>query len=189
MIDRRPGIVVECAGPADVMKAVNFAREHDLLFTDFQCAFDPLLAPGAHNYWKSHDFLKLSDELLDTLVAHVDTPPDPQCEIFIAQVGGATNRVPADATAYRHRDAEFIMNVHGRWEDPNADERRIAWCRGLFDAATPYATGGVYVNFMAEGEAQRVKAAYGDSYEKLVELKRKYDPSNMFRLNQNIKPS
>jgi FAD/FMN-containing dehydrogenase len=158
-------------------------------FTDFQSAFDPLLTPGARNYWKSHDFLELSDELLDTLVASVEKLPDAQCEVFIAQMGGATNRVPADATAYRHRDAEFIMNVHGRWDDPKADDKCIGWCRELFDAATPHATGGVYVNFMTEEETQRVEAAYGDSYKKLVELKNKYDPTNMFRLNQNIRPT
>jgi FAD/FMN-containing dehydrogenase len=158
-------------------------------FTGFQSAFDPLLTPGARNYWKSHDFLKLSDDLLDTLIAYVEKLPDPQCEVFIAQMGGATNQVSVDATAYRHRDAEFIMNVHGRWDDPKADDKCIAWCRELFDAATPHATGGVYVNFMTEEEVQRVEAAYGGSYEKLVELKNKYDPANMFRLNQNIQPT
>jgi FAD/FMN-containing dehydrogenase len=159
------------------------------VFTGFQAAFDPLLTPGARNYWKSHDFLELSDELIDALLGYVETLPDPQCEVFIAQMGGATNRVPADGTAYRHRDAEFIMNVHGRWDNPNADDKCIGWCRELFDAAAPYATGGVYVNFMTEEEAQRVKAAYGDSYTRLVELKNKYDPTNMFRLNQNIQPT
>jgi FAD/FMN-containing dehydrogenase len=158
-------------------------------FTAFQAAFDPLLTPGARNYWKSHDFLKLPDKLLDTLVGYVETLPDPQCEIFIAQMGGATNRVPADATAYRHREAEFIMNVHGRWSDASQDARCIAWCRELFDAAAPHATGGVYVNFMTEEETQRVEKAYGASYARLVKLKNEYDPTNMFRLNQNIQPA
>jgi len=158
-------------------------------FIAFQAAFDPLLTPGARNYWKSHDFLKLPDALLDTLVGYVETLPDPQCEIFIAQMGGATNRVPADATAYRHRDAEFVVNVHGRWSDASQDARCIAWCRELFDAAAPHATGGVYVNFMTEEETQRVEKAYGASYAPLVKLKNKYDPTNMFRLNQNIRPA
>jgi FAD/FMN-containing dehydrogenase len=145
-------------------------------FTAFQAAFDPLLTPGVRNYWKSHDFL-------------VGTLPDPQCEVFIAQMGGATNRIGADSTAYRHRDAEYIMNVHGRWDNAADDDRCIAWCRELFDASTPYATGGVYVNFMTEEEQQRVQEAYGDSYDRLVQLKNKYDPKNMFRLNQNIQPT
>jgi len=157
-------------------------------FIGFQAAFDPLLTPGARNYWKSHDFLALDDGLLDSLLEYVGTLPDPQCEIFIAQMGGATNRVPTEATAYRHRDAEFVMNVHGRWDAAKHDDRCIGWCRSLFEAASSYATGGVYVNFMTEEEVGRVQAAYGASYQRLVELKRKYDPTNLFRLNQNIRP-
>ena len=158
-------------------------------YTGFQAAFDPLLTPGARNYWKSHDFLELSDGLIDTALGFVETLPGPHCEIFFAQMGGATNRVAPDATAYRHRDAEFIMNVHGRWEDAGEDDGGIDWCRKLFDAATPFATGGGYVNFMTEEEDQRVASAYGDSYGRLVELKNKYDPTNLFRLNQNISPN
>jgi FAD/FMN-containing dehydrogenase len=158
-------------------------------FTGWQGAFDPLLAEGARNYWKSHDFLELSDGLLDTLLGAVDTLPDPQSEIFIAHMGGATNRVAADATAYTHRDAEFIMNVHGRWSEASDDDKVISWCRNLFDQATPFATGGVYVNFMTEEETERVREAYGGVYDRLVQLKNTYDPKNVFRLNQNIKPS
>ena len=160
---------------------------HD--FTGFQAAFDPLLTPGFRNYWKSHDFRELNDETLDTVIQFTGTLPSPHCEIFIAQMGGATNRVPPDSTAYRHRDAQFIMNVHGRWEDSTEDDRCISWCRELFQATAPHATGGVYVNFMTEEERQRVREAYGGSYERLVELKNKYDPTNLFRLNQNIKPT
>jgi hypothetical protein len=104
-------------------------------------------------------------------------------------MGGATNKVAADATAYRHRDTEFIMNVHGRWEDASDDDKCVRWCRELFEATTRFATGGVYVNFMTVEENKRVREAYGDSYDRLVELKKKYDPTNMFRLNQNISPN
>ncbi len=158
-------------------------------FVEFESGFDPLLTPGVRNYWKSHDFLELGDDLVDTLIKYVGKLPGPQCEIFLAQMGGATNRVDASATAYRHRDAEFIVNVHGRWESPGEDDPCIAWCRELFNAMTPYATGGVYVNFMTEEEEQRVQLAYGDSFERLVQLKNKYDPTNMFRMNQNIRPT
>ncbi len=158
-------------------------------FTDFQAAFDPLLTPGERNYWKSHDFLALSDDLLEAALPFVETLPSDGCEVFFAQMGGATKRVPADATAYRHRDAEFIMNVHGRWQDAADDERCIAWCRDLFQATEPFATGGVYVNFMTEEEGDRVESAYGDSYQRLVALKDRYDPNNLFRFNQNVKPS
>ena len=158
------------------------------LYTGFQAAFDPLLTPGARNYWKSHDFLELSDELLNSVLPFVERLPSPECEVFFAQMGGATSRVPAEATAYQHREAEFIMNVHGRWQDADDDEVCVGWSRELFDAATPHATGGVYVNFMTEEEGDRVQAAYGPSYDRLVELKAKYDPDNLFRLNQNIRP-
>jgi FAD/FMN-containing dehydrogenase len=158
-------------------------------FTGFQQAFDPLLTPGLRNYWKSHDFHAFNDEALDTMIRFAGTLPTPHTEIFIGQMGGATNRVAPDATAYRHRDAEFVMNVHGRWEEPSDDERCIAWCRELFESMTPFSTGGVYVNFMTEEEDQRVGAAYGDNHERLVKLKNKYDPQNMWRLNQNIRPT
>jgi FAD/FMN-containing dehydrogenase len=158
-------------------------------FTAFQAALDPLLAPGARNYWKSHDLRTLPDELIDTLIEYAPAVPDPQCEILLAQMGGATNRVPASDTAYSHRDTEFIMNIHGRWDDRSKDDACIAWCRRLFEAAAPHATGGVYVNFMTEEEGERVPSAYGESLARLRDVKKAYDPTNRFRMNQNIPPA
>ena len=105
-------------------------------FTDWQAAFDPLLTPGARNYWKSHNIRELSDGLIGTTLDFAGRLPTDQTEIFIAQMGGATNRVPADATAYTGRDAEFIMNVHTRWDNPGDDDRCVAWAREFFDAST-----------------------------------------------------
>ncbi len=153
--------------------------------TAWQSAFDLLLTPGARNYWKSHNFTALSDEAVDLTVRYAGQLPTPQCEIFIGQIGGATKRVPPEAMAYPHRDAEFVMNVHTRWDDPADDRRCVAWAREFFDATAPYATGGVYVNFIPEDE-ERVAAAYGRNYDRLAEVKRKYDPDNLFRINQNI---
>lgn len=158
-------------------------------YTGWQQAFDPLLTPGARNYWKSHDFMELSDGLLDTLVDFSGRLPGPECEIFIAQMGGETKRTDAEATAYAERNAEFIMNVHTRWREPAQDDECVSWARALFDAAAPHATGGVYVNFMPDDEAGRVQAAYGANYERLALVKAKYDPDNVFRLNQNIRPA
>jgi FAD/FMN-containing dehydrogenase len=157
-------------------------------FTGFQQAFDPLLTPGMRNYWKSNDFNELSDGVIDATIDAVGKLPSPHCEIFIGQMGGATSRVAPDETAYRDRNVKFIMNVHGRWETATEDSQCIAWCRGVLDSTTPFATGGVYVNFLTAEEAGRIEGAYGPGYEKLVALKRKYDPTNLFRLNQNIKP-
>jgi FAD/FMN-containing dehydrogenase len=156
-------------------------------FTAWQSAFDPLLAPGARNYWKSHNFAQLDDGLLDLAVKQLCELPSPHTEIFIGQLGGAMNRVAADATAYAQRNAEFVMNVHGRWETAAEDAAGIAWCRRLFDAAAPFATGGVYVNFLTDDESDRIAQAYGANYRRLAQIKAKYDPANLFRLNQNVK--
>ena len=158
-------------------------------YADWQTALDPLLTPGFRNYWKSHDFRELSDGLIEVLLEHAGRIPDPNTEIAYAQLGGAVSRVPADATAYGHRDAEFVMNVHGRWSDPGKDEACIRWARDLFRAAAPFATGSVYVNFMTQEEGDRVRAAYGANYDRLTELKGRYDPRNLFRMNQNILPA
>jgi FAD/FMN-containing dehydrogenase len=155
----------------------------------WQTILDPLLTPGMRNYWKTHDFREVSDGLIDTLIAHARKLPDPQTEIAFAHLGEGVITVPGDATAYTHRDAEFVMNVHGRWDNPANDSACIAWARGLFNAATPFATGGAYVNFLTEEETDRVKPAYGKNYEKLVAIKKKYDPENLFRRNQNISPA
>jgi FAD/FMN-containing dehydrogenase len=158
-------------------------------FVGWQTAFDPLLTPGARNYWKSHDFLELSDGFLALLLDAIGKLPTPDCEIFIGHLGAAVNQVPANATAYPHRNVHFIMNVHTRWNDPKQDQTCIAWARALFDKAAPFATGGVYVNFMPEDETQRVETgAYGPNFERLSKVKAQYDPDNLFRVNQNIRP-
>jgi FAD/FMN-containing dehydrogenase len=158
-------------------------------YVGWQQALDPLLTPGARNYWKSHDFAGVTDGLIDTLIDHARRIPDPQTEIAFAQLGGAISRVAHEATAYNHRDGRFVMNVHGRWADPANDDACIGWARALFQAAAPYSTGSVYVNFMTQDESDRVRAAYGENYDRLVALKNKYDPTNLFRINQNIRPS
>ena len=157
-------------------------------FAAWQAAFDPLLTPGMRNYWKSHDFAEVSDGLIDMLLAAARRIPDPQSEIFLAQLGGAVSRVPVEATAYTHRDAQFVVNAHGRWADAAHDDAVIGWTRGLANAIAPFATGGAYVNFLTEEEGERVRAVYGRNYDRLVALKRTYDPANQFRMNQNIRP-
>jgi FAD/FMN-containing dehydrogenase len=157
-------------------------------YVDWQKAFDPLLTPGARNYWKSHNFTELRDEALATVIAYAGILPTPQCEIFIGHVAGAANRVAVDATAYVARDAKFVLNVHARWEDAKQDKACIAWAREFFDASKPYASGGAYVNFMTAEESARVQTAYGANYRRLARIKKQYDPENFFHVNQNIKP-
>jgi FAD/FMN-containing dehydrogenase len=158
-------------------------------YTAWQQAFDPLLTPGSRNYWKSHNFAALQDEALATIIDYAGKLPTDQTEIFIGLLGGETSRIAADTTAYAQRDAQFVLNVHARWEAPADDQRCIAWAREFFTASAPYATGGVYINFMTEEEGDRVADAYGAGYQRLIRLKEKYDPENLFRLNQNIKPA
>ncbi len=159
------------------------------LYVAWQQAFDPLLAFGARNYWKSHNFSSLDDGLFDVAIEYSGRLPTPMCEIFFGAIGCATTRPAPDATAYAHRDALFVMNVHCRWEDPADDKRCIAWSRDYFNATAPFASSGVYVNFLTADEGDRVRAAYGPNYDRLARVKRTYDPDNLFHMNQNIKPS
>ncbi|AXE94826.1 FAD-binding oxidoreductase [Paraburkholderia sp. 22099] len=187
------------SGPVDNGPlAVEFVRgfgtpvgEHlgPMPYAMWQQAFDPLLTPGARNYWKSHNIGVIEDGLIDALLAAIDTLPSPQCEIFFGQIGAQTSRVPVEATAYSSRDTQYAMNVHGRWDDASDDERCIGWARAFFDAAAPFALGSVYVNFMTQEEGGRVADAYGPNYERLVAVKGRYDPHNLFRHNQNIQPA
>jgi FAD/FMN-containing dehydrogenase len=105
----------------------------------------------------------------------------------LALISGAANRVPSNAMAYGHRDVQFVLNVHGRWDEAAQDETCIAWAREFFEASAPYASTGAYVNFMTGDEGDRVAAAYGANYDRLKQIKKKYDPENIFHNNQNIK--
>jgi len=158
-------------------------------YTAFQQAFDPLLTPGARNYWKSHDIRQITDGAADVIQQFVSRLPSPHCEIFLGHLGGAAARVPSDAMAFSRRDAEFIINVHTRWEQAADDARCIGWAREFFAEMAPHAMGSVYVNFMPEDEGDRVPAAFGPNYARLAVIKAKYDPKNLFRMNQNIQPA
>ena len=158
-------------------------------YTAWQSIFDPLLTPGARNYWKSHNFAGLTDGLRDTLLTYAATLPADETDIFLAHLGGAIRRVPDEATAYGARDAEFLVNMHGRWRSPADDDRVIRWAREFHTAMAPHATGSAYMNFLTSDEAERVTSAYGSNYARLAMLKAKYDPRNVFRGNQNIRPA
>ncbi|MDH3286273.1 MAG: FAD-binding oxidoreductase [Betaproteobacteria bacterium] len=158
-------------------------------YAAWQQAFDPLLGPGARNYWKSHNLAVIKDETIDAALRCAGTLPTGECEIFIGLLGGAASRVPVDAMAYGARDAEMVMNIHARWQTMSDDKRCIGWAREAFEAVGRHATGSVYVNFLTAEEGARVGAAYGANHARLVEIKNRYDPTNRFRLNQNIRPS
>ena len=157
-------------------------------YVAWQQAFDPLMLAGVRNYWKTHNFAALDDELVDTFLERVRALPGPMCEIFLGHTAGAPGRVPEDETAFLGRGAPFMMNVHARWDAAADDARMIAWAREVFRATAPFAAPGAYVNFMTRDEGTRVPAAYGPHYDRLAAIKAKFDPMNFFRINQNIVP-
>jgi FAD/FMN-containing dehydrogenase len=159
-------------------------------YTALQSMFDPLVPHGWHRYWKSVELPPLTDGAIDTLVEHASAFTSPRSYCIVFQLGGALARVGEGDTAFSQRDAAHNVNINAVWteEDPNA-ERHIAWARDFFDAIQPHAGGRVYVNFLGEEGADRVRQAYGaEQYERLVSLKGRYDPTNFFSLNQNVEP-
>jgi hypothetical protein len=158
-------------------------------YVALQSMLDAANPPGWQNYWKSEYLKGFSDEAIDTLIDYAARRPSPMSKILIGHLLGAVNSVMDDETPYSHRDAPFIINIISMWSDTTKNEENIKWARDLWNAVQPFATGGVYVNFLMTEGADRVMAAYGKKkYERLVALKNKYDPTNFFSLNQNIKP-
>jgi len=157
-------------------------------YTAWQQAFDLLLVPPARNYWKSHNFNRLSDAAIDVVIDYASRLPSAQSEIFLGLLGGAANARAPGEMAYPHRAALYAMNVHTRWEDAAEDAACLAWAREFFKAAAPHAAGGVYINFLNEDEVDRIADAYGPNHRRLREIKTRYDPDNLLRSNQNILP-
>jgi FAD/FMN-containing dehydrogenase len=146
--------------------------------------------PGLRNYNRSDYLQALSDDAIATMVEHFATVPTPQTHIVLEHLGGAVGRIEPDATAIAYRDAPYNMLTVGIWEDPAADAPNIHWARALWERMQPFSAGGAYINYMGEEGEDRVRAAYSPAtYARLVALKKTYDLANMFRLNQNIKPT
>jgi FAD/FMN-containing dehydrogenase len=153
----------------------------------WQSGFDGLVEHGARNYWKSHHLKELSDNCIEPIIKFAKSMPSEECEIFIPHMEGAPSRVPRNATAFAHRKTPFVFNIHTRWRDAADDERCLAWARDFHRETEPFAQG-VYVNFLSDEGEDRVRAAYTpEVWDRLAELKKKYDPENRFRMNQNIK--
>jgi FAD/FMN-containing dehydrogenase len=151
-------------------------------------AFDALVPPGLQHYWKANFVKELTDDAVDAHRLHGPDVPAVNSTMHIYPINGAVHRVAADATAFAHRDANFATVIAGMWPDPMDNEANIKWVRDYYSATAPFSEEGGYVNFMSADDQDRVKANYGDNYERLVEVKRTYDPGNLFHLNQNIAP-
>ena len=134
---------------------------------------------------------QLSDDAIDLLVQEYPSVLAPQTHLIIEHMGGAVSRIGEDETAVGNRDALYNAIIVGMWAEPTEDERTIGWVARLWEALRPFSSGGVYVNYLMNDEGEdRVRAAYGaEKYQRLVALKNNYDPTNLFRLNQNIRPA
>jgi hypothetical protein len=161
-------------------------------WTMLQQAFDPFFPKSERLYYFKSRYLKnLDDETIDALIPRGANPPSPSVLIVIWNNGGAMRRVAAEKTAFMGRDETYLFSVDAIWDDPEDTDQVLAYSRAYLSEMEPYSTGGLYVNFPGFGEEgeQLVKDAYGAHYHRLVALKTKYDPANLFRLNQNIKPA
>jgi FAD binding domain/Berberine and berberine like len=160
-----------------------------MLYVDVQKIVEPAFPPDRLNYWKANFVEDLSDELIDVMIDSFSSVPSPYSMIALEQMGGAVARVPDSATAFQSRNAAFSLLILSGWVDPADSDVNVAWTRDVWERTQPLSSSGVYVNYLGtEGEG-RVRAAYGVNHARLTEIKRKYDPQNFFRLNQNIEPA
>jgi FAD/FMN-containing dehydrogenase len=151
-------------------------------------AFDGLYPKGIRQYWKGNFVKELTDEAIAAHVQHGPNAPTVSSTMHLYPINGACHRVDADATAFGHRDANFSMVIIAASSDPSEDAANTKWVRDYSSAIAPHSEAGGYVNFMDDDDAERVRANYGRNFDRLVDIKRKYDPDNLFRVNQNIAP-
>lgn len=192
--------LISCySGPADKAEAATKPIRKDLPppifdaagpvpFTALQSMFDPLLPKGLQWYWKG-DFVKeLTDEAIDAHLEHAARTPSELSLMHLYPIDGAVHRVGKDETAWSRRDATWSMVIAGIDPDPSKAGALTEWARSYWKTVHPHTMGGAYINFMMEEGEDRIQATYGDNYDRLAEIKKRYDPNNLFRVNQNIKP-
>jgi FAD/FMN-containing dehydrogenase len=159
-------------------------------YTEVQSALDEDYPAGWHYYWKSLNLPELTDEVIDRLVGHIDTTPALHSTIDVWFQGGEMARVPDGETAFANRRSPYLIGIEGNWEGEAGDEETVAWVRDCYNELRSFSDGGIYLNFpgfLEEGE-QLLHEAYGDNYQRLRDIKARYDPENLFRLNANIRP-
>jgi FAD/FMN-containing dehydrogenase len=158
-------------------------------YAQLQQSFDAGMGKGNRWYSRAQQFDVLTDDAIDTLVAHMDPFPGDFTTVYLAPGGGAVGRAAADATAYPHRSFAHELHIFPGWVDPSRDVEVMAWADGLHAALRPHGNGAVYVNLLGDGEADRVKDAYQGNHRRLAEVKAKWDPQNLFKGNHNITPA
>jgi FAD/FMN-containing dehydrogenase len=152
-------------------------------------AFDALVPPGLQHYWKAAYLKELTDEAIPVHMEHGARIPVVNSTVHLYPINGAVHDVPSDATAFGHRDAKFAVVIAGMWPDPAQDDANIAWVRDYYAAIAPHSEPGGYINFAAPDDQPKVADNYGANFPRLTEVKRRYDPGNLFHLNQNIEPT
>jgi hypothetical protein len=159
-------------------------------YPDWQKALDPIWGDGFHNEWMGHYIDKLDNSTIDTLLEYVSKVTSPYTDVKLAYMGGAISRVGEDETAFSYRKSQFALVIQTRWKDSLENEKHLKWTHEFFGAMKSHSTGKVYVNFISDEGENRVKEAYNPkTFKKLQEIKTKYDPLNVFKMNQNIKPA
>lgn len=151
-------------------------------------AFDGLVPPGLQHYWKAAFVRELTDDAIAAHMEHGPKVPTVNSTVHLYPINGAVHDIAADATAFGHRDAAFAPVIAGMWPDPADNERNTAWVREYHAAIAPHSEEGGYVNFASADDQPRAGANYGANHARLREVKRRYDPDNLFHLNQNIQP-
>jgi FAD/FMN-containing dehydrogenase len=159
-------------------------------FSEHNSSLDAGQPNGMNYYWKSEYVTEIADDAIETLVAFAATMTSPYSRLAVFQLGGAIQRYDEQAMAVSHRNAEYVLAINTGWADPQDTEKQVQWTRDFWTAIRPFSSGGVYVNFLSDDDGEdRVRAAYGAmKFDRLVQLKSKYDPQNLFQVNKNIKP-
>ncbi|HMK91655.1 MAG TPA: FAD-binding oxidoreductase, partial [Thermoleophilia bacterium] len=192
-------IMVACwAGPlAEGERALKPIRDVAPVVAEFvgpmpypalNSAFDALVPAGLQHYWKASFVKDLTDASIAAHLQHGPKIPTMNSALHIYPINGAVQRVPSDATAFSYRDANFATVIAGMWPDPADNEANIEWVRDYYTALEPYSLEGGYINFLSGDDQSKIRANYRGNYDRLVDVKRKYDPDNLFHLNQNIRP-
>jgi hypothetical protein len=191
-------VVCYCGNPAEGEKILKAFGEYrfqptanlirPIPYVEMQSLLDGAFLPGRRHYWKASFIRRLTSDAIQTVVQYASIKPSPLTTVVLQQIHGAACRVGLSETAFAHRQPQFDFAIMSQWEDPDDTEKNIQWTREFWQAMQPFVEKDVYVNNLAnEGDA-RVRAAYGINYARLVEIKNKFDPTNFFRLNQNIQP-
>jgi FAD/FMN-containing dehydrogenase len=160
----------------------------EMPYAALNSAFDGLVPPGLQHYWKAAYVRELTDEAIAVHMEHGPKVPTVNSTVHLYPIDGAVHDVPADATAFGHRDANFAPVIAGMWPDPADNERNTQWVRDYYAAIAPHSEAGGYVNFASPDDRDKVADNYGANYSRLTEVKRRYDPDNLFHLCQNIRP-